>query len=204
MYSYHSKQRIYQGDIFRNIEIYTDFKIVDGKIKTKKIIFPYSIVMTQDCDLEQDFNNRKSSNEDQRVELISILLCPVFNSNDLRKGVHLENVEIKCSNLNGKLWDPVKKNKDKRYYFLKGEKVYLDYNQDKFKNVDDLIIDFKHYQTIPRDNLYDKINQYYVSIDPLFREKISDRFTHYLGRIGLPAEEKKFPNYRCDSFCDAY
>lgn len=204
MYTYYSKERIYQGDIFKNIEIDIDFKIIDNKVNIKKLKLPYSIVMTQDCDLQQDYENRKSSNVDQRTQLFSILLCPVFNSDDLRKGNHLKDIEIECKNLNSSLWNPVKKNRDKRYYFLNSEKVFLDQDENDFMNIDDLIIDFKLYQTISRDKLYDKLDQYYVSINPLFREEISDRFTHYLGRIGLPEKSKTSPQYRCDTFCDTY
>ena len=200
MYSYNYRDRVYQGDIFKNIEINVGIKIVDGVLDLKKIKFPYAVVMTQDCDLEQDFNNRETSDENQRNRIISILICPAFSSDDVKGGVHFEEINIKCKKLNSGLWNPIKKNKDKRYYFLDEGEFNVPYKG--IKTIPDLVIDFKHFQTISRDEFYKLNDHYYVSINPLFREKVSDRFTHFLARIGLP-EPKKDSGY-CGTFCDTY
>ena len=49
-----------------------------------------------------------------------------------------------------------------------------------------LIMDFKHYFTIPLKTLESKLNDRICTIEPLFRESISQRFSFFLSRIGLP------------------
>ncbi len=49
-----------------------------------------------------------------------------------------------------------------------------------------LIIDFKHYYTIPRNILYQNLDHYNVSITELHREQLSQRFAYYLSRVGTP------------------
>jgi len=198
MYSYHFKDRIYQGDIFKDIEINVAIEIVNSVIDVKQINFPYVVVMTQDCDLEQDFNNRKNSNKNQRNCLLSILLCPAFRSDDLKDGDHFKDIEMNCTGLNSSLWRPIRKNQDKRYHFLDKGNFEIPYKG--MRAVPDLVVDFKHFHTFPRDEFYKLKSHYFVSIDPLFREEISDRFTHFLGRIGLP-ETKKDWGY-CGTFCE--
>lgn len=201
MYNYYIKDRIYQGDIFKDIEIKLDFEIVGDNLHVKTRYFPYVIVMTQDCDLEQDFNNRKKSSDNQSNCILSILLCPVFSADDYRAGNHLKNAGLEIKNLNSGLWKPIIKNKEKRYYFLDTEVVDVDYKEEPV-TVPNFLIDFKHYQTIQRDELYNKLkDHYYMSIDPPYREKISDRFTHYLGRIGLPEADEKSGGYNCGASC---
>lgn len=64
----------------------------------------------------------------------------------------------------------------KRYHFL--------VSNDKIPN---LVIDFKHFYTIDRDLIYKKRSKNYVcTLWELFRENVSQRFTNFLGRIGLP------------------
>lgn len=147
MYSYQDKERISQGDIFEDIQIPIGIEVIDGEKYEIKRKFPYAVVMTQDCDLEQDFENRKIESNNQRNRILSILLCPAFLSDDLQEGFHLQDVKLEMDRLNSKLWTPIKKNKDERYYFLDTENVIIEDNPDDFISVPDLVIDFKHYQT---------------------------------------------------------
>ncbi|MDR3292073.1 MAG: hypothetical protein LBT10_08010 [Methanobrevibacter sp.] len=149
--------------------------------------------MTQDCDLEQDFNYREKSHK-SRHYIPSILICPAYLAIKLKKGNHLENLsilfeekqqteyeKINFQELGKNLWDPIKNNNNVRYHLLKEFEI-----NDSLK-VPELIVDFKHYFTIYRDELYSKVNtNYFASLDPLFREQLSQRFAYYLSRIGLP------------------
>ena len=85
--------------------------------------------------------------------------------------------------IDSKRWKIVQNNQNPRYHFLKGEKMY---------QVPNIVIDFKHYYTIPRDELYKNYKNHYIgSINELFREALSQRFAYYLSRIGLPLMDKK-------------
>ena len=73
------EDRIYQGDIFRDIE-YIEYALEkNGAFEISKIVFPVVIVLTQDCDLKQDFNNRTNNNDNHDKHLISVIVAPLYN-----------------------------------------------------------------------------------------------------------------------------
>lgn len=60
---------LHQGDIIKDVELVENVIEQDGNITVSKIVFPYIIVLTQDCDLTWDYNNRNS----EKTIKISIL-----------------------------------------------------------------------------------------------------------------------------------
>jgi hypothetical protein len=139
--------------------------------------------MTQDCDLKQDYTNRndpeKAEKQDQYLQ--SILICPAYPAETFRAGQHLKSIGLIMEQHNSKMYPLIKKQRNIRYHYFPSD---LD------KGIQELIIDFKHYYSLPRDYFYNYFPKNYVAtISPLFRESLSDRFTHYLARIGLPEIE---------------
>ena len=67
------------------------------------------------------------------------------------------------------------------------------YHYLKFPDSDmpELLIDFKHFFTINRNVLYNQLSNRLCSLDDLFREKINQRFSYYISRIGLPEHHTK-------------
>ncbi|MDO9517864.1 MAG: hypothetical protein Q7J10_07440, partial [Methanosarcinaceae archaeon] len=133
----------------------------------------------QDCDLENDFENRSESTPEKHDKFLrTVLICPAYVAIDLRKGIHLEDLNLKMETFNSARWNSIMKQNNARYHFLE---------QDQELQVPELVIDFKHYYALPRDalfNMYD--DNYLVTINHLFREFLSQRFSNYLSRIGLP------------------
>ena len=73
-------------------------------------------------------------------------------------------------------------NRDPRYHFISGSNEL---------GTNDMIIDFKHFYTISRLNLYKDYDKHFVgTICELYRELLSQRFAGYLSRIGLPTPKK--------------
>jgi hypothetical protein len=60
---------------------------------------------------------------------------------------------------------------------------YLNFSEN---DMPELIVDFKHFFTINRDLLYKNIDSKLCSLDDLFKEKLSQRFSQFISRIGLP------------------
>ena len=177
---------IQQCDIFRNIEFVEYVVENDESIEVSKIVFPYVIVLTQACDLQQDYDSRKrtESGGDQDKLLISVIVAPIYNFEEFRLGTHLEQLGMKMQDQgrrNKSKCDNIFKNETKRYHYLKfDEEIPLV----------ESVIDFKHYFTVTVNYLsqvYD--NNYVCSIDSLYRELISQRFSNFLARIGLPDPE---------------
>ena len=184
--------RYYQGDILRDIkvvewaeEVYLEEE-KEGKISRGKNIdvkwheIPYSVVLTQDCDLEHDYKNRlKSDSVDNDKYIHSILLCQAHLSERLRLGNHLEDLNITMRKIFSEEWKQLKQNNIYRYHFLVASPDM---------QIPDLVIDFKHFVTIPRDIMYSEefYKQRLGTITALFRENLSSRYAQYLSRIGLP------------------
>ncbi|HMT01440.1 MAG TPA: hypothetical protein PKD96_01900 [Candidatus Absconditabacterales bacterium] len=175
------KYRIHQGDIIRDVTVVS----VKRKDKVIKANYPYLIVMTQDCDLEQDFDARKKIGGSQDAYLINILVCPAYSLETFQKGEHLTygGTILKRQEFAGKGIDKVKHNREPRYYFLEG---------DVKMGIPDLVLDFKLFLTIDRMELYSHFNKHYVvSIEELFREYAMQKFANFLSRIGLPTFQKE-------------
>jgi hypothetical protein len=185
-------EKICQGDIFRDFKVQLVFKKKGDSPKSKDFTIPYVVILTQDCDLDEDFINRTSDEEKYRIKqdkyLQSILVCPMYLAEKLRRGTHLEDLELSMEKFDHGRWDIIIKNQNARYHYLKGE-------QDL--QIPNCVIDFKHYYTILRDILYYDVKSHYIAtVNELFRESLSQRFGYYLSRIGLPILEK--PPRPCD------
>lgn len=172
--------RVRQGDILKNISIVLGFSTSDEKkVLPSYFNFNYGIVVSQDCDLLSDYRERKNNSPDKKQDkyLPTILICPAYLWEDFKEGKHFENWSMQAFNSSN--YKKLQKNDEyKRFHYLPGEVKFF---------IPELVIDFKHFITIPRDSLYKKRNKIYtVSLNELFREELSQRFTNYLSRIGLP------------------
>lgn len=179
---------INQCDIFRNVEFIEYVIESEHTIEVSKIMFPLAMVLTQACDLQQDYNARKrnellnSGNQDKF--LISVIVAPLYNFEDFRAGKHLDQLGLemepkgrrdksKCEN--------IIKNENKRYHYL---------NFDQEVEIVESVIDFKHYFTVTINYLNQiRETNYVCSVESLYRELIVQRFSNFLSRIGLPDPE---------------
>ena len=176
---------INQCDIFRDVE-YLEYAIEnEDTIEVSKIHFPYVIVLTQACDLQQDHDaklklvEKGSGNQDKF--LISVIVAPIYNFEDFLVGDHLKQLDMKMEAFPGRKKTPTKNiiaNENKRYHYLKF---------DESVPIVESVIDFKHYFTVSINYLTSIYETHYMcSVDSLYRELISQRFSNFLSRIGLP------------------
>ncbi len=176
-YKQFRKARICQGDIFEDLLI----SIGSGSNTTHiEANLKYAVVLTQDCDLQQDFDERskKPAPEKSDKHIDTILICPAYSLEDFARGTHIEGRKMETFS---------NKEVDKK---LKGNDVYKRYHylvEDLDNGVPELVIDFKHFFTAPRDVLYSQRKRSYIaSINEIYREALSQRFANFLSRIGLP------------------
>lgn len=194
---------IHQGDVITNIDYIEYADIIDGTIEISKITFPKVIVLTQECDSIQYYKNRNEcfslidKNECENIKtnqfLLSIIVAPLYNLDEIIKGTHLSKLKIikdntitdgslNFDNINTDKRKKLFKNQIDRYHYLKIEinGKFVEY-----------VIDFKHYFTVNTEKIINKkqAGSFFVSINPLFRDAISQRFSNYLSRIGLPEME---------------
>ncbi|MGO9379430.1 MAG: hypothetical protein ACLP29_12900 [Dissulfurispiraceae bacterium] len=153
-----------------------------GTIIISKILFPLVIVLTQDCDLEQDFKFRwsKQPHDTQDKYLLSVLVAPLYNVEHVYQGEHLSSIDMKMQMINKKKSQGInlRHNEIPRYHYVEFPKEIP---------IVASVIDFKHYFSVNVEYLKKiKKTNYVCSVAQLFREDVSQRFASYLSRIGLP------------------
>jgi len=170
------RNRISQGDIFQDIEIIESITAEKSILTVQRIAFPYVVCLNQECDLEIDFktiNQRECDNN-----FLHIAIAPAFIFDQFLSGTHWGDIFL--VNRPGKRGDTIinkiMDNEIPRYHYLK----FPD------KDMPELIIDFKHFFSINKAVLYGQLSKRMCSMDDLFREKINQRFSYYISRIGLP------------------
>lgn len=181
--------RIAQGDIFRDVECIE--RVVEGRgiIEVSKVVFPLAVVMTQDCDLEQDAKYKTKGQTppaDDDKRLLSVLLVPLYNAEHVFQGTHLADLKLTMTKINKKKTPgtSLMQNERPRYHYLEFP--------DEIPIVPQ-IADFKHYFSAHLSYMeWLRSKQFVCRITELFREDLSQRFAAYLARIGLP-ELKKAP-----------
>ncbi len=96
--------RISQGDVFRDVECIEYFQEKKGVMEISKILFPLVVILTQDCDLEQNakYLNKKQCPSNQDKKLFSVLVVPLYNSEHVFSGEHLGDLGHKMSSINKK------------------------------------------------------------------------------------------------------
>jgi hypothetical protein len=170
-------KRIAQGDIFQDIEILEHLDFEGSILTVQKISFPFVICLNQECDLESDYTTKNEKLCDKN--LLHLAIAPAFIFEHYLKGNHWG--DIFSSNSPQKRSDSIIKkitdNEIPRYHYLNFQ------DQD---GMPELIIDFKHFFTINKNVIYKQIDTRMCSIDDLFKEKINQRFSYYISRIGLP------------------
>jgi len=179
-----SANRVRQGDIYRNIE-YIEYAIEDaGIFEISKIDFPLVIVLTQDCDLQQDhaFRSPEEGKPTQDKYLLSVLVAPLYNAEQFYLGEHLNELGFKMAGFerrsNKTANKSLKKNEVPRYH-------YLEFPDDI--PIVTSVIDFKHYFSVNVQHLTAiKSKNFVCKVSQLYREDISQRFASFLSRIGLP------------------
>ena len=179
--------RLCQGDIIRNVELIEYANLdAEGILEISKILYPVIIVLSQDCDLEQDFNNRAkdtSSNEDKHI--VSIIVAPLYNVEHVYAGEHLSNLDLRMQRISSKHSKSDNKflrhNQNPRYHFLEFPDSIPVVNS---------VIDFKHFFTVNNEYLMErKAVDFVGKLSILYREQVTLRFANYLSRIGLPDTE---------------
>lgn len=173
----HDGSRICQGDLLRDIE----FNYVKNSSEVEEIYLQYSVIISQDCDLEQ-FQNKYEEVEIGDVfnqYIPNILILPAFPATSLKEGNHLSDLyNYKQDRINSSDWKLVKANRNDRYHYIKG---------DVDQQIPDLVCDFKHFFSLSFSLLKEQFGiKYLSSMSELFRESLSQRFTNYISRIGLP------------------
>ena len=139
-------------------------------------IHEYTLLLTQDCDLDLDYKARSGDVADDKI-VPDMLFCEAEQSNHMR-GSHQINSEI---------WRRIQSHNHERYQLL----PEVPSDKDRIgRGVPALGLDFKRIFTIPTEEVYRRImlgqtlrRSRMTSPD---REHLINRFTRFQGRVALP------------------
>lgn len=98
--------RVVQGDIIRDVDHIEYVSVKGGIVEVSTIVFPLIVVLTQDCDLEQDFKfrwGRAKKPATQDKYLLSVLVAPLYNLEHVYAGEHLSAVGLTMQTINKKV-----------------------------------------------------------------------------------------------------
>lgn len=166
----------------RDVEM-IEYAVEDkGNLEVSKIAFPLVVVLTQDCDLEQEHRVRWAGPavNSQDKWLISVLVAPLYNVEHVYQGEHLSRLDMKMQSINPRRspGDNLRKNETPRYH-------YLQFPSDQ--PIVDSVVDFKHYFSVNGKYLRRlRRDNFVCRLATPYREDLSHRFAAYLARIGLP------------------
>ena len=137
--------------------------------------------LNQECDLESDYKQKDDKHSD--ANLLHLAIAPAFNFKQFLSGSHWGGIfeNNKAQKITDTTIKKIIDNEIPRYH-------YLNFYE---KDMPELIIDFKHFFTINKEVLYRKMNNRICSMDNLFKEKINQRFSYYISRIGLPEYQRE-------------
>jgi hypothetical protein len=172
-----------QGDILSDIEMIEWVERQGSDIVVSRIVFPLVIVLTQDCELSQDYGvrwSRKRKAKDHDKMLMSVLVSPIYNAEHVLSGEHLSDLEQTMRSINRKSteWKNITQNQTPRYHYL---------HFPSSTKIPDAIIDFKHYFSVNVSELKSQKKRHFVAkIAPVYREDIAHRFASYMSRVALP------------------
>lgn len=183
-------ERVEQGDIYSDVDYIEKVECKDGKVFIQKITFPYVVVLSQDCDLNQAaaYFNSDSNPSNQDKKLLSVIVAPLYNEDLFIQGEHLKDPSIQYAmrifnkQSKGKLTTEYKSlidNCNPRYH-------YFSFKEDA--ELPPMVSDFKHFFCVDIDYLNScRQNKFVCKIKELYRESVTQRFSHFLSRIGLPS-----------------
>ena len=81
-------KRISQGDVLRDVAFSVGAL---NSNNSEEIRMLYLVVMSQECDLEHDFNASQTNSENQDKLLEHILVCPAYPFESFVSGEHIQN-----------------------------------------------------------------------------------------------------------------
>jgi len=177
-----------QAEVLRDLAEVRVASVLPSGVELETVPHPLVVVMTQDCDLEQDFNMRTERVKGGEATLIEqdplalqgVLLCDAYDATDPRDYLADKNQKLRRTILD---------NQDARYH-------YLDHSPGPGEggNIPPLLLDFRKQFTVPVAPLYEAIqeqsNMRLGVVPPVFLHDLVQRFYSYQGRVALPSAEE--------------
>ena len=181
---------ICQGDVFSDVRYNYLDKEDNDSAEVVEYTFPMAIIISQACDVDSISKMLEKSSGKVNKFMPSILMCPIYDKEEAKGLAHLDKAfyELEINKERGKdeqlfttkEYNVVEQDWHYRYHALTVT--------DKKGNIilENAVIDFKHYFTVPPSYLFQNRNQRIFHIDSLFAEQITLKFATFLSRVAIP------------------
>jgi len=192
-----------QGAIYRDVTFILGLDIDSedqGVNGIESFVYPYAVVLSQECDLTQDSKARESSQvaggESSAIDKIvpSVLLCPAYQAEKLREGTHIEEAfGVRVPRKTNPIYSQIERNNSARFHYLSGYRPL---------QVPECVLDFKHFFTLPTETLvrcYGNTSHLIARLSGAYCEEVSQRFASFLSRIGVPVPHNVLQDKRTAS-----
>jgi hypothetical protein len=182
IYARSNDEELRQGEIITDLpELRLNIArfIETGEAVVDIEVHPYAIVVSQDCDLMQDYFAKRDNLAPDKI-LPNILFCEATTAQLLRGR----------EDINSNVWRPAVNNKNERYHVL--ESVPAD-SDALGVGLPALGVDFKRYFSLPRDETYHRItteaHRRCRLLNP-YLEHFCTRFFYFQYRVALPTDHQ--------------
>lgn len=177
---------ISQGDIFKNVKFSYIESEDDDIVDIVEMEFPLAIIVSQACDVRYMCELQENNGGKTTKYMPSILMCPIYSVDSVKSQTNFENINNNLINLeelgyysNTKDGKTADQDLHYRYHLL----TVKDVSDIILEN---LIIDFKHYFSVPMSYLLKNKKNRYCSLESIFSEQITLKFANYLSRVAIP------------------
>jgi hypothetical protein len=169
-----------QGEILANLWIHTVLITTEamGPLEISSRHHPLVIVLTADCDLEQDFNARfgdTGADESDPHLVPYVQMCDLYAQQTIRPTFSGSD-----------LWKRARQNQDERYHHLEVPEGPPPWTEE----LSDLFLDFKKALGVPTGSVYQGLTAGAIRraavVPPIYLHDILHRFYGFLSRVGLP------------------
>jgi hypothetical protein len=180
---------IRQAELLTSISEFQAITEADGanaEIATRKVEHPLVVVMSQDCDLERDFNLRHPedkeppSREDAEVSpsaLSHILLCDAHEESGLKQRLP--------DGLGSNDFRRIAQNQNERYHRIDSAGI-----RGTDVEVEPLFLDFRRHFSMPCPDLYNQLASATAGrtarLPAYYLHDLNHRFYSYLARVAIP------------------
>jgi hypothetical protein len=158
-----------QGEVISDLTQYIFDPVTEN---VTPVLHPYSIVLSQDCDLLRDYESRTSGSGST---VPSVLLYVADIASTVRPTIGPD------------IWRRVIGNNNERYHIVSAVPVELDLMN---QGIVSLIIDFRTFFTMTPEEVYRQCSTGQAHrrcrLEMPYREHLQSRAAFYLQRVGLP------------------
>jgi hypothetical protein len=172
-----------QGTVFADVKLHL-VEWQGNDVSVHQINYCRVIVLSQSCDVLWNRESRKQNGNHDKI-LFSVLCAPIFDLSQAQTGEHLKGLSMNMERLNSKKREFIDKHDVARYYQLNS----TDTECPDRMGFDKGIIDFKHFMTVPVQELHS--SQFLTRLKKFRREHLANRFSYFISRVGIPDEREE-------------